>query len=148
MALHKTHHSHRKYPLSIFFLLFLLFPIKRLVRLFLFNIKRSLSWRYIHIHIYIYTICLSLHNLLEMLYLWSRNLTFQKAQALDLPVSLAQRRNSAVASGWSKRGWVGLLLGLHMSEEKRAPGCLGFVGDSNLLLWYMGTMINHSKDLY
>ena len=46
------------------------------------------------------------------------------------------------------RNGVGLLFGLHMSKEKRAPGYIGFVGDSTTLVYYMGTMINHSKDPY
>ena len=33
-----------------------------------------------------------------------------------------------------------------MSNEKRAPGCFGFLGDE-ILPSYIGIMINHYKDL-
>ena len=34
-----------------------------------------------------------------------------------------------------------------MSNEKRAPGCLGYIGDEKLPS-YIGIIINHNKDPY
>ncbi len=35
----------------------------------------------------------------------------------------------------------------HMSNEQRAPGCLGYIGDE-ILPSYVGIIINHYKDPY
>ena len=36
---------------------------------------------------------------------------------------------------------------LQMSNEKRAPGCLGYIGD-DILPSYIGIIISHYKDSY
>ena len=36
---------------------------------------------------------------------------------------------------------------IQMSNEKRAPACLGYIGDE-ILPSYMGIIINHYKDPY
>ena len=37
--------------------------------------------------------------------------------------------------------------GSHMSNEKRAPGCLGYIG-GEILSSYIGIIISHYKDPY
>ena len=43
--------------------------------------------------------------------------------------------------------WVGLISFLHLSNEKRPPGCLVYIGDE-ILPSYIGILINHCKDPY